>query len=209
MLYFFISKYYGEYPDQTAGIRSTKINKINFKRKSLKYAVPFWRVSFAITLYYVRFSDTLPFFTTHTCTSNSSWYYLKEVDFRRQKVYYSAIFVRRTYMHCLRTDTIVLMISLNSWFFYHFFFNWGFSFGHPNWSETPWVFRKYMLILSDISIFYFYFKDIHNERTQVWVEGLWRMACLNDFILLLKYVQEKRLVFLLSTSLMDGPILFF
>ena len=38
-------------------------------------------------------------------------------------------------------------------------------------------------------------------------EGLRGMACFNDFILLLKYVQEKRLVFLLSTYLIDSPIL--
>ena len=38
-------------------------------------------------------------------------------------------------------------------------------------------------------------------------EGLRGMAYFNDFILLLKYVQEKRLVFLLSTYLIDSPIL--
>ena len=39
-------------------------------------------------------------------------------------------------------------------------------------------------------------------------EGIRAMACFNDFILLLKYVQEKRFVFLQSTYL-DGPILLF
>ena len=40
-------------------------------------------------------------------------------------------------------------------------------------------------------------------------EGIRAMACFNDFILLLKYVQEKRFVFLQITYLMDGPILIF
>ena len=50
---------------------------------------------------------------------------------------------------------------------YHFFFNISFSFGHPNWSEAPWVFSKYMLTLSDNSIFCFYFGHILNEQMQV------------------------------------------
>ena len=71
----------------------------------------------------------------------------------------------RTYMHCVITDTIVLLISVNSWFFlYQFFFNLDFSFGYPNWSETPWVFRKY---ISNISIFCFYFGGILKEGMQV------------------------------------------
>ena len=66
-----------------------------------------------------------------------------------------------------------------------------------------------MLTLSDISIFYFYFKDIHNERTQVWVEGLWGMACFNDFILFVKVRTGEKVGLLAEYLPYDGPILLF
>ena len=108
--------------------------------------------------------------------------------FKRKKVYNLTVFLCRTYMHCLRNrhdcigDFFKKLILAD--FVASFCLHLGFSFRHPNCSETPWELRKYMFTLSDISIIYFYFGDILNERTQA--RG---RTCFSDVIILLKYVQ--------------------